>query len=110
MKKGLTYYESKKAKSICHRTTFYSIFNMSSCRKPEIQNDLPKITKIKWIWYFLWSKILCPLYHVLTTIQFNFKNIKNEIKKLRLQWYSNPHSLGFEATEHLRKENCRKRI
>ena len=43
-----TYYESKKAnKSICHRTTFYSIFNMSSCRKPEIQNDLPKVSKIK---------------------------------------------------------------
>jgi len=43
-----TYYESKKAKKDkCHNTTFYSIFNMSSCRKPEIQNDLPKITKIK---------------------------------------------------------------
>jgi len=48
-----TYYESKKAKKrICHRTTFHSIFNMSSCRKPEIQNDLAKITKIKWICYF----------------------------------------------------------
>ena len=34
-------------KYICHRTTFYSIFNMSSCRKPKIQKDLPKITKIK---------------------------------------------------------------
>ena len=43
------YYESKKAKQncICHRTTFVSILNMSSCRMPEIQNDLPKITKIK---------------------------------------------------------------
>ena len=30
-----------------HPTTFYSIFNMSSCRKTEIQTDLPKITKIK---------------------------------------------------------------
>ena len=29
------YYESKKY--ICHRTTFCSIFNMSSCRKPEKQ-------------------------------------------------------------------------
>ena len=29
------YYESKKY--ICHRTTFCSIFNMSSCRKPELQ-------------------------------------------------------------------------
>ena len=34
-----TYYESKKAKN--------SIFDMSSCIKPEIQNDLHKITKIK---------------------------------------------------------------
>ena len=41
-----------KNKSICHRTTFYSIFNMCSCRKPEIQNDLPNITKLKWICYF----------------------------------------------------------
>ena len=30
-----TYYESKKAKkSICHRTTFYSIFNMIQCKNP----------------------------------------------------------------------------
>jgi len=41
---------NKQNKSIRHRTTFYSIFKISSCRKPEIQNDLPKITKIKWIW------------------------------------------------------------
>ena len=40
MKKGI------HIKSICHRTTFYFIFNMSSCRKPEIQNALPKITKL----------------------------------------------------------------
>ena len=26
---------------IRHRNTFYSIFNMSSCRKPEIHNDFP---------------------------------------------------------------------
>ena len=26
--------------SICHRTSFDSIFDMSSCRKPEIQNDV----------------------------------------------------------------------
>ena len=43
----------KAKKSTCHRTTFYSIFNMSSCRKLEIQNDLPKITQIKWICFFL---------------------------------------------------------
>jgi len=34
---------SKKQKRKWHRTTFYSILNMSSCRKAEIQNDLPKI-------------------------------------------------------------------
>ena len=28
---------------------------MSSCRKPEIQNDLPKITKIKWICYYFYK-------------------------------------------------------
>ena len=56
-----TYYKSKKAiTSICHRTTFYSIFNMSSYRTPEIQNDLPEVTQIKWMCYFLnkqWSKV-----------------------------------------------------
>ena len=47
-----TYYESKKAKKgKCHRTTFYSIFNMSSCRKSAMQNGLPKITQIEWIFY-----------------------------------------------------------
>ena len=39
MKKGIPIMNPKKR--ICHRTTFYSIFNMSSCRKPEMQNDLP---------------------------------------------------------------------
>ena len=39
------------------------------------------------------------------------KIVKLKINKmLRLQWVSNPHSLVFEATEHLRKENCRKRL
>ena len=48
MKKGIHIMNPKKAKKDkCHNTTFYSKFNMSSCRKPEIQNDLPKITKIK---------------------------------------------------------------
>ena len=28
----------KSKNSTCHRSTFYSIFNMSSCKKPEIQN------------------------------------------------------------------------
>ena len=57
----------KSKKSICHRTTFYSIFNMSSCRKPEIHNDLPKIIKIKWICYEKkqWSKFLNCVYFIL---------------------------------------------
>jgi len=65
MKKGIhIVYLKKQNKSICHHTTFYSIFNMSSCRKLEIQNYLPKITQIKWICYYKkWSKILCWFYH-----------------------------------------------
>ena len=49
MKKGiLIVYLKTISKGKCHLTTFYSIlFNMSSCRKPEIQNDLSKITQIK---------------------------------------------------------------
>jgi len=39
----------KSKTSIYHRTSFYSIFDMSSCRKPKIQNVLPKISKITWI-------------------------------------------------------------
>ena len=47
-----TYCLSRKAKiNKCHRTTFYSVFNMSSCRKLEIHTDLPKINQIKWICY-----------------------------------------------------------
>ena len=37
----------KRKKSIYHRTSFYSIFDVRSCIKPEIQNDLPKIIKFK---------------------------------------------------------------
>jgi len=43
--------------SICHRTTFYFIFNMNSC-KARNTNDLPKITKIK-------SKILNYVYFIM---------------------------------------------
>ena len=37
----------KQQKKYMSQYYFYSIFNMSSCRKPEIQNDLPKINKMK---------------------------------------------------------------
>ena len=46
MKKVIHIVNIKSKKGICHRTTFNSILNTTSCRKPEIQNSLPKITKI----------------------------------------------------------------
>ena len=59
MKKGTHIVNLKKQEtSICHRTIFYSIFNMSSYRKPEIQNPLTKITKVKLICYFVFPKTL----------------------------------------------------
>ena len=83
--------------------TVLLLFNMSSCRKPEIQNDLAKITNF----YLTNSGHKCLFLHILTTFQLNSKH--NET-----QWDSNSHSLVFEATEHLRnrmrKENCRKRL
>ena len=42
----------KSINSIYHRTNFNSIIDIRSYRKPEIQNDLPKITKVKWICFF----------------------------------------------------------
>ena len=45
MKKGIHIVNLKSKMKICHLTTFYSIFIMCSCRKPELQQDLPKITK-----------------------------------------------------------------
>jgi len=82
---------------------------MSLCRKPEIQNDLPKITKIKWICYFFnkqWSNILNYVYFIMFEQLFNWilEILKLKIKKLCLQLDSNPQSLGFEATEHLRNK------
>jgi len=38
-----------------------------------------------------------------STIQLNLKNSEIFFSKLRLQWDSNPQSLGFEGMEHLRK-------
>ena len=52
LKKGKHIVYLKKQKKWYVITPFYSIFNMSSCRKPKIQNDLPKITQIKWICHF----------------------------------------------------------
>ena len=52
MRKGIHIVKSKKQKVQCHSTNFNSIFDMSSYRKPEIQKDLPEITKVKLICYF----------------------------------------------------------
>ena len=65
-----TYYESKKG--TCHRTTctFYSIFNIVHVESLKYKMICIKITKIKWICYFLykqWSKILNYVY-VVTTV------------------------------------------
>ena len=46
----------------------YSIFNMSSCRQLEIQNDLPKSPKSSEFAIFfnkLWSKILNYVYFIM---------------------------------------------
>ena len=53
MKKGI-HIMSKNG--ICHRTTYYSIFNMSACRKPEKHNDLPNKQ---------WSNILNYVYFIM---------------------------------------------
>jgi len=49
------------------------------------------------------------LNHVLTIFQLIIKNMEIKKKLLRLRWDSNPQSLSFEATEHMRnrmrKEN-----
>jgi len=44
-----TYYESKKEKKVYVTLLLliYSTFDMISCKKPEIQNGLLKITQIK---------------------------------------------------------------
>ena len=60
---------------------------MSSCRKPEIQTDLPKNTKIKRFFFLTNSgQKSLTMFIVLTTIQLNFKNREiREIKKKRLR-------------------------
>ena len=101
-----TYCLSKIAETVlCHRTTFYSIFNMSSCRKPEIHSDLPKITKIKWFFLLKSGKKSLTMFisSYFNNCWIDFLKIwKLKNKTLRLQWDSNPQSLRFEATEHLR--------
>ena len=69
-------------------SSYYFLFNMSSCRKPKIQNDLPKITKIKWICYIFKQKSstmfissCCNNYLILI-----FKN--REIKKIKSYDYN----------------------
>ena len=93
------------------------MFNMSSNRKPEIQNDLPKIPKVKLIRYFFNNKksdqqsLTIFFFSFLTTVKGNYYFFI----KMSLRWDSNPQSLDLEATESfkhvrntMRKENCRK--
>jgi len=72
-------YLKKQKKYICHCTTFYSIFNIGSYRKPEIQNDLPKITKIKLICYFFTKTLtkICSFvnFSILNNFLIAFKNV-----------------------------------
>jgi len=54
---------------------------MSSCRKTDIQNNLPNVTKIELIYLkkikiVVQNKLLCLFYHVLSTIQLIFKKVK----------------------------------
>ena len=78
MKKGIHIVNLKSKMKICHLTTFYSIFIMCSCRKPEIQQDLPKLTKnqmnLPFFLIVFKNPKLCLFHHVLTTNQLIFKN------------------------------------
>ena len=58
-----------------------------------------------------WSKIPYYVYFIILNffIQLIFKN-KEIRKKKRAPVGFEPATPGFEATEHLRKENCRKRL
>ena len=82
MKKGIpiVYQKSKKT---CHRTTFYFFINMSSCRKLEIQNDLPKITKIMWISFFLTNSGQKSLTMLIWLLFNNYSIDFLKIKKLK---------------------------
>jgi len=78
MKKGIHIINPKQQERIYHHTSFYSICDMSSSRKSEIQHDLPKIIFLtnsgkKSLTMFISS--------CLTTVQLNFKN--REIKKIK---------------------------
>ena len=81
LKKGKHIVYLKKQKKWYVITPFYSIFNMSSCRKPKIQNDLPKITQIKWICHFFKTKIgqkslTMLILSFLTTIFYKIEKLK----------------------------------
>ena len=93
---------------------------MSSCRKPEIQNDLPKITKVKKDFaIFLTNNGQKSVTAFISLCCFNYLIEFLEIGKLKKKKYASKgirtryrYIPRFEATEHLcnrmRKENCRK--
>ena len=74
---------------------------MSSCRKTDIQNNLPNVTKIELIYLkkikiVVQNKLLCLFYHVLTTIQLIFKKGKHIFVKVKPP-VGFKLALGFEA-------------
>jgi len=91
MKKGTHLINPKKQKCLCHRTTFYSIFILSSYRKPDIQNDLLKLTKIKWIYQTVIKNVTMFISSCFNNYSTNFK--KGEIKKVT-------PPVGFEPAIH----------
>ena len=78
MKKGTHLINPKKQKCLCHRTTFYSIFIMSSYRKPDIQNDLLKLTKIKWIYQTVIKNVTMFISSCFNNYSTNFKKRWNK--------------------------------
>ena len=61
MKKGIHIMNPEKQKHcICHRTTFYSILDMSSCIKPKFKmicQKSPKSSEVAIFFNKQWSKI-----------------------------------------------------
>ena len=98
---------SKKAKiNTCHRTTFDSVFNMSSNYKMIFLKS-PKSSKFAICFDKQWSKIM-------SILSFSWFLKIDKLKKIKVASPvgSELAILGFEAKEQLRnmmrKENCRK--
>jgi len=99
-----TYYKSKEAKKVHVIVLLFILYSMRvngeslKCKMSCLIS--PKSSEFVIFFNKQWSK--------------NNNSEIEKIKRLCLQWDSNPQYLGYESTEHLRnrmrKENCRKRI